>query len=131
MSVYRVNCSTTPQQRFKIRANAEVSLCSKMLLAVLLWICHFSSLLVRLALENPHLSPLNVAMRLQELHMTGCAVITDTVAVIVVEGGAKAQKKYAHVVQNRIKWAPDEEEDTTEDRSVAYFSKFQPCSGHI
>ena len=24
VSVYRVNCGTTPQQRFKIRANAEV-----------------------------------------------------------------------------------------------------------
>ena len=25
VSVYRVNCSTTPQQNFKIRANAEVN----------------------------------------------------------------------------------------------------------
>lgn len=44
------------------------------------------------------------AFQLQELHMTGCAVITDAVSVIIVEGGHKAQKKYAHIVQNRIKW---------------------------
>lgn len=37
VSVYRVNCSTTPQQNFKVRANAEVKIflvefCSQFLL---------------------------------------------------------------------------------------------------
>lgn len=50
--------------------------------------------------------------------MTGCAVITDKVTVIVVEGGSKAQKKYAHIVQNRIKWVAEDEEDADEDRSA-------------
>lgn len=53
---------------------------------------------------------------LQELHMTGCAVLTDALAVIVVEGGYKAQKKYAHIVLNRIRWeqAGGNEEDNDE-----------------
>jgi len=54
--------------------------------------------------------------------MTGCAVITDTVTVILVEGGLKAQKKYAHVVQNRIKWVQDDEEDANEGRLVSYLT---------
>ena len=50
--------------------------------------------------------------------MTGCAVITDDVSIILVEGGHKAQKKYAHIVQNRIKWndALEDEDDTNIDR---------------
>jgi hypothetical protein len=53
--------------------------------------------------------------------MTGCAVITDIVTVIVVEGGLKAQKKYAHIVQNRIKW--DHVEDANEERSTSFSTK--------
>lgn len=48
--------------------------------------------------------------------MTGCAVLTDSKALIVVEGGPKAQKKYAHIVLNRIKWEPPDVEDETEER---------------
>ena len=43
--------------------------------------------------------------------MTGCLVIIGSAAIIVVEGGPKAQKKYAHIVLNRIQWdlAADDE----------------------
>lgn len=50
---------------------------------------------------------------LQEFHMTGCAVMTGSAAVIVVEGGPKSQKKYSHIMLNRIKW-----ELTTDDEDV-------------
>ena len=36
--------------------------------------------------------------------MTGCAVITDAASIVIVEGGQKAQKKYSHLMLNRIKW---------------------------
>ena len=48
--------------------------------------------------------------------MTGCAVVTDKAAVIVIEGGAKAQKKFSHLVLHRIKWNPDTEEEDDNDR---------------
>lgn len=51
--------------------------------------------------------------------MTGCALITDTVSVIIVEGGPKAQKKYEKVVLNRIKWNADAEDDDDDERYVA------------
>ena len=41
----------------------------------------------------------------QELHMTGCAVITDGIAAVVAEGGPKALKRYAKVMLQRINWA--------------------------
>lgn len=47
--------------------------------------------------------------------MTGCAIVTDTTAVVVVEGGPKAQKKYAHIMLNRIKWNPDADEEEGEE----------------
>lgn len=40
----------------------------------------------------------------QELHMTGCAVITDTMALVIVEGGEKAQKRYNKLMLRRINW---------------------------
>lgn len=58
--------------------------------------------------------------------MTGCAILTGSLAVIVVEGGAKAQKKYAHIVLNRIKWdAPAEDEDDERYKSSHHFEP--PC----
>lgn len=46
--------------------------------------------------------------------MTGAAVVTDTAAIIIAEGGPKAQKKYAKVVLERIDWNP-EADDADED----------------
>lgn len=36
--------------------------------------------------------------------MTGCAVITDTMALVIVEGGEKAQKRYNKLMLRRINW---------------------------
>ncbi len=48
---------------------------------------------------------------LQELHLTGCAVVTDGMALVVAEGGAKAQKKYAKLLLHRIDWAAGRDDD--------------------
>lgn len=48
--------------------------------------------------------------------MTGCAILTDSKAVIVVEGGPKAQKKYAHILLNRIKWDAANVDDENNER---------------
>jgi len=47
----------------------------------------------------------------QELHLTGIAVASDGMAVVVAEGGAKAQKKYAKLLLHRIAWAAGREDD--------------------
>ena len=49
---------------------------------------------------------------MQELHLTGCAVLTDDMCIVVAEGGIKAHKKYTKLMTQRIKWAvvPEEEE---------------------
>ena len=119
VSVYKVNCGTTPQQRFKIRANAEVGCLTRLLVLPIGQFQH------REAEDIQH--QLNACVVLQELHLSGCAVITDSIAVIVVEGGTKAQKKYAHIVQKRIKWIPEEEEDIDDDRLVALRSSTVLC----
>ena len=50
--------------------------------------------------------------------MTGCAILADSKAVIVVEGGPKSQKKYAHIVLNRIRWEPANVGDESNERCV-------------
>ena len=47
----------------------------------------------------------------QELHLTGLAVATDGLCLVVAEGGAKAQKKYAKLLLHRIDWAAGRDED--------------------
>ena len=49
---------------------------------------------------------------MQELHLTGCAVLTDEMCIVVAEGGIKAHKKYTKLMTQRIKWTvvPEEEE---------------------
>ena len=46
--------------------------------------------------------------------MTGCIVMADSAAIIVAEGGPKAQKKYAHIVLNRIQWKAEAADDNIE-----------------
>ena len=45
--------------------------------------------------------------------MTGCAIITDAITVVVAEGGPKAQKRYKKLLLDRVKWnaAPDDEDE--------------------
>ncbi len=46
----------------------------------------------------------------QELHMTGCAVVSYDMALIIAEGGEKAQKRYNKLMLRRIDWDKDRED---------------------
>ncbi|KAK9132189.1 hypothetical protein Scep_011747 [Stephania cephalantha] len=57
-----------------------------------------------------------VDVNAQENRLTGCAVITDEMGVVVVEGGRKSMKRFSKLMLKRINWAAavaneDEEED--------------------
>lgn len=43
----------------------------------------------------------------KQLFMTGCVVLYPDCCVVVVEGGAKQQKKYKRLMQHRVKWEED------------------------
>lgn len=54
----------------------------------------------------------------RENRLTGCAVISDGMNVVAVEGGSKSIKRYAKVMLRRINWAEavkEEEEDEEEN----------------
>ncbi|KAL3702285.1 hypothetical protein R1sor_020307 [Riccia sorocarpa] len=59
-----------------------------------------------------------VDMNAQENRLTGCVVISDSMTVVVVEGGSKSIKRYAKLMLRRIKWetAVKEDEDGSEDQ---------------
>ena len=59
-----------------------------------------------------------VDVNAQENRLTGCAVISDDVCVIVVEGGKKSNKRYKNLMLKRIDWelAGCEEDDGGSDR---------------
>ncbi|XP_062200003.1 protein RDM16-like isoform X2 [Phragmites australis] len=46
-----------------------------------------------------------VDVNAQENRLTGAAVITDGISVVVVEGGKKSIKRYSKLMLNRIDWA--------------------------
>ncbi|CAN6485885.1 unnamed protein product [Victoria cruziana] len=46
-----------------------------------------------------------VDVNAQENRLTGCAVITEGISVVVVEGGAKPTKRYGKLMLKRINWA--------------------------
>eukprot|EP00268_Persea_americana_P055072 TRINITY_DN6372_c0_g1_i2.p1 TRINITY_DN6372_c0_g1~~TRINITY_DN6372_c0_g1_i2.p1 ORF type:complete len:268 (+),score=60.46 TRINITY_DN6372_c0_g1_i2:1019-1822(+) len=56
-----------------------------------------------------------VDVNAQENRLTGCAVISDGISVVVVEGGSKSIKRYGKLMLKRINWAAavanEEEED--------------------
>ncbi|XXG66199.1 hypothetical protein AAC387_Pa05g3727 [Persea americana] len=59
-----------------------------------------------------------VDVNAQENRLTGCAVISDGVSVVVVEGGSKSIKRYGKLMLKRINWAAavaNEEEDDEKD----------------
>ncbi|GER36697.1 U4/U6 small nuclear ribonucleoprotein Prp3 [Striga asiatica] len=60
-----------------------------------------------------------VDINARENRLTGCAVISQGISVIVVEGGAKSIKRYGKLMLNRIDWASavkkDEENDDDDD----------------
>lgn len=58
-----------------------------------------------------------VDINAQENRMTGCAVMSDSMSVVVVEGGSKSIKRYGKLMLHRINWAAAvvKEEDEEED----------------
>eukprot|EP01012_Entosiphon_sulcatum_P028593 TRINITY_DN3461_c0_g1_i1.p1 TRINITY_DN3461_c0_g1~~TRINITY_DN3461_c0_g1_i1.p1 ORF type:complete len:520 (-),score=90.50 TRINITY_DN3461_c0_g1_i1:1-1539(-) len=49
-----------------------------------------------------------VDLNAQQFKLTGCGVLTEDFALILVEGGPKPMRKYTHLMLNRIKWDEDE-----------------------
>lgn len=73
-------------------------------------------------LSHPQ-SRFKVDMFARENRLTGCAVISDGISVVVVEGGSKSIKRYGKVMLRRINWAnavkdEDEDEDESDDKPV-------------
>ncbi|KAK2979306.1 hypothetical protein RJ640_013270 [Escallonia rubra] len=59
-----------------------------------------------------------VDVNAQENRLTGCAVLSEGISVVVVEGGSKSIKRYGKLMLNRINWAAavkDEDEDEDEN----------------
>lgn len=58
-----------------------------------------------------------VDINAQENRLTGCAVMSDSMSVVVVEGGSKSIKRYGKLMLHRINWAAAvvKEEDEEED----------------
>ncbi|KAK8592100.1 hypothetical protein V6N13_062687 [Hibiscus sabdariffa] len=58
-----------------------------------------------------------VDVNAQENRLTGCAVISDGISVVVVEGGSKPIKRYGKLMLRRINWAEavNENNDGDED----------------
>ncbi|XP_065870018.1 protein RDM16 isoform X2 [Euphorbia lathyris] len=59
-----------------------------------------------------------VDVNAQENRLSGCAVISEGINVVVVEGGSKAIKRYGKLMLKRINWAEaveDEEDDEDEN----------------
>ncbi|XP_039060185.1 protein RDM16-like isoform X2 [Hibiscus syriacus] len=60
-----------------------------------------------------------VDVNAQENRLTGCAVISEGISVVVVEGGSKSIKRYGKLILRRINWAEavneNEEGDDDED----------------
>lgn len=61
-----------------------------------------------------------VDVNAQENRLTGCTVISDTITVIVVEGGIKSIKRYGKLMLKRINWSAavvKEDEDDENDNT--------------
>ncbi|KAG4181173.1 hypothetical protein ERO13_A10G209800v2 [Gossypium hirsutum] len=59
-----------------------------------------------------------VDVNAQENRLTGCAVISEGISVVVVEGGSKSIKRYGKLMLRRINWAEavnDNDDDGDED----------------
>lgn len=59
-----------------------------------------------------------VDVNAQENRLTGCAVISEGISVVVVEGGAKSIKRYGKLMLRRIDWSAavkKEEDDENDD----------------
>ncbi|XP_020235341.1 protein RDM16 isoform X2 [Cajanus cajan] len=73
-------------------------------------------------LSNPK-ARFRVDVNAQENRLTGCAVISDSISVVVVEGGSKSIKRYGKLMLRRINWSEvskekEENEDSDDDKPV-------------
>ncbi|KAK4431170.1 protein RDM16 [Sesamum alatum] len=64
-----------------------------------------------------------VDINAQENRLTGCAIISEGISVVVVEGGAKSIKRYGKLMLRRIDWTAavkkeEDEEDDDEDKPL-------------
>ncbi|XP_020966566.1 protein RDM16 isoform X3 [Arachis ipaensis] len=64
-----------------------------------------------------------VDVNAQENRLSGCAVISDGITVVVVEGGCKSIKRYGKLMLRRINWSEfsketEENEDSDDDKPV-------------
>lgn len=64
-----------------------------------------------------------VDINAQENRLTGCAVISDGICVVVVEGGIKSIKRYGKLMLKRINWAAavenqEDEDDEDEEKPI-------------
>ncbi|GFP93068.1 U4/U6 small nuclear ribonucleoprotein prp3 [Phtheirospermum japonicum] len=66
-----------------------------------------------------------VDINAQENRMTGCAIISEGISVVVVEGGAKSIKRYGKLMLRRIDWtaAVKKEEDAENDEEKKPLNK--------
>ncbi|KAG8380685.1 hypothetical protein BUALT_Bualt06G0041700 [Buddleja alternifolia] len=74
-------------------------------------------------LSHPQ-SRFKVDINAQENRLTGCAIISEGISVVVVEGGAKSIKRYGKLMLRRIDWTAtvkkeeDDENDDDEDKPL-------------
>ncbi|KAL1546125.1 protein RDM16-like isoform X1 [Salvia divinorum] len=67
-----------------------------------------------------------VDVNAQENRLSGCAIISEGISVVVVEGGSKAIKRYGKLMLKRIDWtATVEKEDKEENEDEKPFNKCQ------
>ncbi|XP_057423793.1 protein RDM16 isoform X2 [Lotus japonicus] len=58
-----------------------------------------------------------VDVNAQENRLTGCAVISDGMSIVVVEGGSKSIKRYGKLMLRRINWSDVSKENEENDES--------------
>ncbi|CAK9176550.1 unnamed protein product [Ilex paraguariensis] len=72
-------------------------------------------------LSHPQ-SRFKIDVNARENRLTGCAVISDGISVVVVEGGSKSIKRYGKLMLKRINWAAavkkDEDEDEDDEKPI-------------
>ncbi|CAB3995994.1 U4 U6 small nuclear ribonucleo Prp3 [Paramuricea clavata] len=56
-----------------------------------------------------------VDVNARQLYMTGCVVLLRDMNLVIVEGGAKAQKKFRRLMLNRIKWSEGSKKHANSD----------------
>ena len=109
VTLFRVRDLSHKQLQFKVKVNAEVSRQLQRPVAS----CAEEQLSFCFTMP-PRQSSVPTEQHwlgMQELHLTGCAVLTDDMCIVVAEGGIKAHKKYTKLMTHRIKWDVVPEED--------------------